>query len=222
MEISLQRLKTKDLATLAKRTLETSQSGTHAILNNHPLLTELSARYADYDAVYSKKTFSGKGAEVAVADEERDKAFSSLKAFLFGYHQLDSVPNFQEAKDLYGVFVQFGLDIDRMSYSSQTAQMIKLIEALELPENTQKMALLNVSTAFGVMKTKQDDFEALYSVQAEANAELRQTQSASSIRRDLEQVLKAYFNVLTSMQNVSAWKGVYAEIAELVKAAKNS
>jgi len=169
-----------------------------------------------------RKPSAGKGLDVAVADEERDKAFSSLKAFLFGYRQLDSVPNFQAAADLYQIFVQFGLDIDRMSYSSQTAQMIKLIEALELPENTQKMALLNVSTAFGVMKTKQQDFENIYSIQVEANAELRQTQSASSIRRDLEQALKAYFNVLTSMQNVPDWKGVYGEVAELVKGAKKS
>ncbi|WP_312076489.1 hypothetical protein [Chryseobacterium sp.] len=54
-------MSTKDLAALAKRTLEVSNSGKYAVLNNHPLLTELSARYADYDAVYSKKTFSGKG-----------------------------------------------------------------------------------------------------------------------------------------------------------------
>ncbi|KQT17654.1 hypothetical protein ASG31_09690 [Chryseobacterium sp. Leaf404] len=222
MKISLQRLSTKDLATLTQRILELSNSGKYTILNNHPLVTELATKYADYDAVYTKQTFSGKGKDVAVADGERDRAFSSLKAFLDGYRQLSSVPNFQLAEDLYQVFVEFGLDLDRMSYSSQTAQMKKLIETLELPENTQKLAALSVSTAFAEMKTKHQNFEMIFGEQANANAGLRQMASASSIRRDLEQTLKAFLNLLTAMKNVTDWKEAYAEVYELVKAAKNS
>lgn len=116
MKISLQRVSTKDLATLTQRTLELSNSGKYAVFNNHPLVTELATKYADYDAVYTKQTFSGKGKDVAASDQERDIAFSKLKAFLNGYRQLDSVPNYQDAEDLYQVFVQFGLDLDRMSY----------------------------------------------------------------------------------------------------------
>jgi len=99
MKISLQRLSTKDLATLTQRTLELSNSGRYAILSNHPLVTELATKYAEYDAVYTKQTFSGKGKDVAAADFDRDAAFSSLKAFLNGYRQLSSVPNFQDAED---------------------------------------------------------------------------------------------------------------------------
>lgn len=149
-------------------------------------------------------------------------AFGNLKAFLDGYRQLISVPNFQLAEDLYQVFVEYGLDLDRMSYSSQTAQMKKLIEALELPENSQKLAALSVSTAFADMKRKHQNFEVIFGEQANANAGLRQMASASSIRRDLEQTLKAFLNLLTAMKNVTDWKEVYAEVYELVKAAKNS
>lgn len=222
MKISLQRVSTKDLATLTQRTLELSNSGRFAVLNNHPLVTELATKYADYDAVYTKQTFSGKGKDVSMADDERDRAFSSLKAFLEGYRQLSSAPNFQDAEDLYQVFVEYGLDLDRMSYSSQTAQMKKLIEALELPENSQKLAALSVSTAFADMKTKHQNFEMIFGEQANANADLRQMASASSIRRSLEQNLKAYLNILTAMKDVTDWKDAYAEVNELVKAAKNS
>jgi len=222
MKISLQRLSTKDLATLTQRILELSNSGKYAILNNHPLVTELAAKYADYDLVYTKQTFSGKGKDVATADGERDRAFSSLKAFLDGYRQLSSAPNFQAAEDLYQVFVEFGLDLDRMSYSSQTAQMKKLIEALELPENAQKLASLSVSTAFTEMKSKHHNFETIFSEQTNANAGLRQMASASSIRRDLGQILKAFLNLLTAMNNATDWKNVYAEVYELIKAAKNT
>ena len=222
MKISLQRVSTKDLATLTERTITVSTSGKYPMLANHPLMNELTTHYADYDAVYTKKSFSGKGKDVAAADHDRDVAFSSLKAFLNGYRQVFSVPNYQDAEDLYQIFVQFGLDLDRMSYSSQTAQMKKLIEELEFPANTQKIANLSLSVAFAEMKTRHEYFEDIFEEQTEANAGLRQMESASSVRRSLEKTLRSYFNILTAMKEVPDWKDAYAEVNELVKAAKNS
>lgn len=109
-----------------------------------------------------------------------------------------------------------------MSYSSQTAQMKKLIEALERPENTQKIANLSLSIAFLEMKTKYEYFEDVFEEQTEANAGLRQMESASSVRRSLERTLRSYLNMLTALKDVPDWKDAYAEVNELVKAAKNS
>lgn len=131
-------------------------------------------------------------------------------------------PNYQSAEDLYSVFKTFGLNLDRLSYSSQSAQMKKLIEALESQENQQKIALLSLDPAFMEMKTKHENFEALFADQAEANADLRQMTSVSAIRKDLEKNLKSYLNLLTSMKDVSGWELLYSDTNELVKAAKNS
>jgi hypothetical protein len=109
-----------------------------------------------------------------------------------------------------------------MSYSSQTAQMKKLIEEIELPANTQKIANLSLSVAFTEMKTKHEYFEDIFEEQTEANAGLRQMQSASSVRRSLEKTLKSYFAMITALKDVHDWKDAYAEVNELVKAAKNS
>ena len=65
-------------------------------------------------------------------------------------------------------------------------------------------------------------FEEIFDDQVEANAGLRQMQSASSVRKGLEKTLKVYFNFLTSMKDVPDYKDTYAEISELAKAAKNS
>jgi hypothetical protein len=222
MKITLSELKTKDLATLTNRILQASDSTTYPVLANHPLLTAIEAEYNAYDAVYSKQTYSGKGKDVAAADDARDAMYSKMKAFLNGHRQLESVPHFQEAEDLYQVFVKYGLDLDRQSYSSQSAQMKKLIEELEIPANTQKLALLSLQTAFNEMKTLQQDFETAIAEQSTANAELRQTDSASSIRKSLEQNLKAYLNFLTAMKNVPPYNDIYAQINELVKSAKGS
>lgn len=222
MKISLVRLSTKDLATLAQRIITNIQSGKYPVISNHPLTATLQSSYTEYDQVYTKQIYSGKGKDVATADHERDLAYTNLKGFLNGYRMLTSVPNHQSAEELYGVFKTFGLDLDRLSYSSQTAQMKKLIEALEAPENRQKITLLSLDTAFTDMKTRHEAFETLFAQQAEANADLRQMKSASAIRKDLEKTLKAYLNLLTVMRDVQDWQLLYSDTNELVKAAKNS
>ena len=222
MKISLVRLSTKDLATLAQRILSNIQSGKYPVISNHPLTATLQTSYSGYDLVYTKQIYSGKGKDVATADHERDVAYTNLKKFLNGYRQLPSAPNYELADHLYSVFKTFGMDLDRLSYSSQTAQMKKLIETLETPENQQKLALLSLNPAFTEMKTKHQGFETVFADQAEANADLRQMTSASAIRRDLEKNLKIYLNLLTAMKDVAGWELLYSDTNELVKAAKHS
>lgn len=222
MKITLSRLNTKDLATLALRTISNIQSGKYPVITNHPLTATLQDSYNNYDLVYTKQIYSGKGQDVAAADQERDVAYGNLKAFLNGYRQLSSAPNYLLAEELYEVFKTYGLGLDHLSYSSQTAQMKKLIEALETPDNVQKISTLSLSPAFADMKTKHEAFEVLFADQAEANADLRNMTSASAIRKDLEQKLKAYLNLLTVMKDVAGWELLYNDTNELVKAAKNS
>lgn len=100
--------------------------------------------------------------------------------------------------------------------------MKKLIEELELPENSQKITALSLNAAFNEMKMKHEAFEQIFADQAEANADLRQMSSASAIRKGLEKNLKSYFNLLTAMKEVSGWELFYSDTNELVKAAKNS
>ncbi|MFV0157653.1 DUF6261 family protein [Empedobacter falsenii] len=222
MKINLQKLSTKNLATLAQRTINSSQAGNYTIVENHPLLLSLIASYQNYDTVYTKLTYSGKGKEVATADKERDVAFSNMKAFLNGYRKLTSVANYQDAEALYKVFQMFGLDLDRLSYSAETAQLKKLIEELEKPDNTLRIINLSLVSAFEDLKTKHTDFEILFAQQAEANADLRQISSASSSRKELEQVLRSYLNLITAMKDVPDWSNLYHDLNEIVKAARNS
>ncbi len=222
MKINLQKLSTKNLATLAQRTINSSQAGNYTIVENHPLLLSLIASYQNYDTVYTKLTYSGKGKEVATADKERDVAFSNMKAFLNGYRKLTSVANYQDAEALYKVFQMFGLDLDRLSYSAETAQLKKLIEELEKPDNTLRIINLSLVAAFDDLKTKHTDFEILFAQQAEANADLRQISSASSSRKELEQVLRSYLNLITAMKDVPDWSNLYHDLNEIVKAARNS
>ena len=222
MKISFSKLSTKDLATLAQRTISASQNGNYTVIANHALLQNIINQYSDYDTVYTKLSHSGKGEEVATADHKRDRNFRGMKSYLSGFTKLPDIEFHQDASDLYTIFKNYGLDIDRMSYSAQTAQMKKLIEELEKEDNTNKLENLKLSSIFTQMKTSQTEFESLYQQQAEANAELRNLPSASSIRTNLEKALKNYYSLLTAMKDVDDWKMIYADINELVKSAKNS
>lgn len=222
MKISLSKLTTKDLATLAQRIIANIQSEKYPVIENHPITQVLQTSYQEYDGVYTKQTYSGKGEDVAAADLERDASYNNLKAFLNGYRRLQSVPDYELAEELYQIFVEFGLDLDRLTYSSQTAQMKKLIETLETPDNLEKLNTLPLNTAFLDMKSKQLAFENLFAEQAEANADLRNRTSASAIRNVLENDMKAYINLLTVMKGVSGWDLLYNDTNELVKSAKNS
>ena len=222
MKISLVRLTTKNLATLALRVIEASKTGKTQLGQQQPMLMDLEEKYRAYDEVYTKQTFSGKGKSVAEADEARDKAFSNLKNFLWGYRQVSSVPNADQAGELYEVIKLFGTDIDRLSYSAQSAQMKKLIEELDKPENTMKINVLSLSAAFMELKTKHQHFEQLYTEQVEANANLRKMPSATAIRRDLEKSLKSYLDLISIMKTQPDWADFYQEVNELVKSARNS
>ena len=222
MKINLSRINTKNLATLAQRLINSSKTGEYTIVDGHPLLLALETSYNDYDAIYTKQTYSGKGKEVAQADKERDMAFANMKAFLNGYRKLNSMKNYQDAEELYAVFKKFGLRLDIMSYSAQSAQLKKLIEELEKPENTLRIKNLLLVPAFTELKTKHDAFEVLYAEQAEANADLRNLPSATSVRKNLEKALRAYINLITAMKDLPDWSILYHELNEIVKAAKNS
>ena len=131
MKIALTNLTTKNLATLAQRLINSSKTGNYTLVENHPLLLNLETSYAQYDEVYSKLTYSGKGDDVVKLDNRRDRIFINLKLYLDAYRKMDTLQNYQDAEKLYSIFKLFGLDIPKMSYSAESAQLKKLIEKLK-------------------------------------------------------------------------------------------
>ena len=220
MKISLARLSTKDLATLTGRIIEASKNGKNRVSEPNPLLNEVEKHFVDYDAVYTKQTFSGKGKSVAVADEERDRVFNMFRNFLWGYRQIPTMPNADKAEKLYEIIKSFGTDLNKLSYAEETAQLKKLIEELEKSENKAMLTALGLDDTFAELKQKQTDFEAIFADQANANADLRKLPSATAIRKTLEKSLRAYLDFLSVMQYQPQWNALYLEVSELVKAVR--
>ena len=222
MKAKLANLKTKVLATLAERTIAASNKVIYLVVKDNVLLTEVETAYEGYDAVYAKQTYSGKGVLVAEADERCDAPFEGIKSILSGFIKINGYSKQQEAKDLYHVIEVHGLDLDRYNYSEQTAAKKKLIEEFDLPENVIKIVSLSLTEVFGMQKTSHFDFIRVYDEQVAANSILRQTESATSIRKNVELTLRNYLNLVTAMKQMPGWKELYIELNELVKAARNS
>ena len=219
IKITLSRLGTKNLASLAQRVVNSSKSGKYKIAEEHDFLKALERESAEYDKLYVKLTYSGKGEEITAADMARDKAFYALKLYLKGYKDVPSLPDVTEAAVLYKLMDQYGGNIIKMTYADESAQLKRLIVELDKPENIARLTTLKLKPAYEELKAKQKAFEDFYAEQAEANAELRALPSASSVRARLESALRAYLDLVFAMRSITGWDMLYRDLNEMVKAA---
>jgi len=219
MKKDLSRLSTKDLAALSQRIIIISDEPAFAVVTNNPLLT---AVRNDYDAVYTKKTYSGKGDLLIEADKKRDALFSGLKFILQGHIRISSSPYHQNAKDIYAIIEQYGIDLDRYKYAEETAQLKKLLEDLGKPENAAKIANMQLTSIVTQIAEAQSAFETMFNQAAGENSELRLQESATSVRLNLETALHNYLNVVKAMNTQPGWRELYAKLDEVVKAANSS
>lgn len=219
MKITLSRVGTKNLAALAQRVVNSSKNGKYKMAEEHDFLKALERESAEYDKLYAKLTYSGKGDDILTADAARDKAFYALKLYLKGYKDVPSLPDVIEAALLYEVMEQYDRGITKMTYADETAQLKSLFTELDKPEHIARLTTLKLKPAYEDLKAKQKAFENLYAEQAEANAELRALPSATSARARLEKALRTYLDLVTAMRTVTGWDMLYHDLNEMVKAA---
>ncbi|MEI6556579.1 MAG: DUF6261 family protein [Paludibacter sp.] len=222
MKISFTELSTKDLAALGQRTIGISEEPAFAVVKDNPLLAAVKSIYNEYDALYTKKASSGKSDLLIEADSKRDTPFGGLKDVLVGHSKLSSSPYQQDAKDIYAIIVKYGIDLDRYKWAEETAQMKKLLEELDKPENAAKIERMQLTAVVTQIKEAQTAFEKLFNEVAGENSELRLMESATSYRKALETSLRNYFNVVKAMNQQPVWRELYAKLDEVVKAATNS
>jgi hypothetical protein len=222
MKIDLTHLSTKYLAALGQRTITVSDEPTFAVVNDNPLLGAVKTVYQEYDGVYTKKAYSGKGELLVVADSERDAPFGGFKSILIGHTKVNNSPYQQDAKNIYAIIEKYGIDLDRYKWAEETAQLKKLLEELDKPENAVKIERIQLAYVVGQIKDAQTAFEKLFNEIAGENGELHNMESASSLRNAFETTLRNYFSVVKAMNTQPGWKELYNKLDEMIKAANNS
>jgi len=221
MKGNLAQLSTKDLAALSQRTITISDEPSFAVVKDNPLLAVVKSVYGEYDAVYTKKAFSGKSDLLLEADHKRDTPFGGFKFILLGHIKVSSSAYQQDAKDIYAIIEKYGIDLDRYKWAEETAQLKKLIEELDKPENVAKIERMQLTAVVTQIKEAHAAFERLFNEVAGENSLLRTMESASSFRKTLETALRNYLSVVKAMNSQPGWKELYAKLDEVVKAANN-
>ena len=153
MNIALTRLSTRALGGLAQRVVKSSKNGKFKIVEEHELLKSLEKESKEFEDLYGKLTYSGKGNEIVAADVARDKTFTALRTLLKGYKELP-LPNAADAAALYKVFEQYGTNVERMNYVAETAQMVVIFKELDKPENEARFEALKFKPAYEELKKR--------------------------------------------------------------------
>lgn len=222
MKAGLAKLSTKELATLAEQAINAAKQSHLEEVKAHPFLIQLEEVYAEYVSVLSKSTYSGKGKSVALSDKQRNVAFRALRLVVEAYTLLENNPKAKDAQELLSIIKNYGLNLNKLSYSEQTAQLNKLIENFEKPENISKLNQISATLFFDALKEAQNNFKTLFDEQVIANAKLRKQKNASILRKDLEKNLKRFLDYVTLMMDIAQWKPFYNQLNEYVKAAKKT
>lgn len=218
MKLSYSKISVKDLAALAQRVIETAKASEIEEVKTHLFLSKLESVYNEYYSTISKQSTSGKGKSVAQADKQRGKIFSDMKLFLEGYIRIPSMPHHNDAVALHNDFKSWGASINKLSYAEQTIQLSKLIDALSVQEQQERIKNIGLNITFHQLKTSNQEFKEVYDEQAEINSKLKGTPSATIKRKDLQKALKRFIDLVTLMHESNQWTPLYLKLNEFAKA----
>lgn len=220
LQIPFSRLAVTILGWLARNAIKITKKNTDTAIADNPLFEEVENKYAMYDAVLLKDVYSGMGPEVKNADLKRDQAFYGFLNLLKGLAVFES-DNAKAAAELYQLITDKGT-IRGLSYGDESELLYKIFDMLDTEESQTLITTAGVDQQYLFLKTTQNNFQEIFLEQAEANSALRQMQSASSIRNELEEALRNFFGFVSVMRKQPEYKNLYADLNEIIKSAKQS
>lgn len=222
MNMNYFHLSTEALTWLVKSVLHISREDTYRFVAKHSLLMKFTELAEDYLLVFDKKIFSGKNHLVANADLLRDKLFKGIRNCLFGHTLLEGLETESDARDLYVLFEDHGLNMTRYTYGDESKHMDNLIADVEKPENRQKLENLHLLGAFELLKSAQRNFEKVYELHNVASTELKGKPSVTSLQEDTKTALHNFLYYVEVMSNIDAeWLPLHEKLKEAVDAASD-
>ena len=216
LRIRFSTLSTKELDYLAEQTITLSHKNENKDIIFNPVFATVETVHVNYRAVVMKPAFSGLGVLLGEKDARRDSYFTSLEKIVSGMSVFEGSNKQQAAGLLKNIFNNAG-SVAHMTYANQSVVLEKAIEQLATPESTQAIATLDISYEVDLFIKAQREFNALYVEQVDANSDLRQQPSASSMRKELSETLRSYYALVSSMRTFEPWKDIYSDLTELLK-----
>lgn len=161
------------------------------------------------------------GVTIEEADLQRDNRDASFKRILVGLAGFEGTPQAKAAQQLLNIYEETG-SVYNKNYAEESVILDRRLSKLQEPANSALVTLLNLAPQVDVLFEAQTEFNRLFLTQVETNSALRQQHSASSIRQHLEDALRNLYGWINAQRNISPYDKLYTDMAEIIKAAKQS
>lgn len=221
MRANWRRLSTRSLGSAIKRVINVTNFNNNQEAKNHPLFVRTVEAYAVFAPLIPKSAFSG-----------MSRSVRQLAAEVYGY--LKGIRKIAEGAALFpdtekgaaGVKVVEIIKKGGKIYDQKTGEAdfstTTVIEELNKPENAPHITALGVSAELQALTEAKARHDAQDAQRIDADSAIRQTDSATKARAEMESTLKDWLNGITAMRKIDGWQDLYHDLNEVVKAAKRA
>jgi len=216
LSIAFSKLSTKQLDFLGEQTISLSEKNANKEVISNLLFHQLKSKHAEYRGVVIRQTYSGLGEALKNDDIIRGKSHSGIVNIVNGFAAFSDTAKQAPALLLQKIITETGF-ISRLNYAEESVVLNKLIERFSDPAAVEAIAIIGIDEEVEKLTNIQKRFDAMYTEQLDINSDLRQQPTASSMRRELEDILRSYYSLVSAFKNVVPWKDIYSDLNELLK-----
>ncbi|MDR1005504.1 MAG: DUF6261 family protein [Bacteroidales bacterium] len=208
------RLTNEALANLASQTMNAVTLKADPAISTNPVYTPIHAAYNQFFALLNKETYSGMGEQMSTEDKRRDEAYTHLKMVVDGLAFFTGFEIGRNAATLKPLFDREG-NMSEKTYAQQTAAMDRLMADLLLEANQTLLTEIGIWDLYDNVRRLNASFKGHYLTQVDANSALRQMGTATEKRKNLEEKLKDFYNLVDAMKTQPSWDDLYSDLEEL-------
>lgn len=123
-------------------------------------ITQLNAAIQHEDETYLLPTFKTLSAQIAEADDQRDKKYTAAKQMAQALTNIGTAAQQQYARDLLDELDHYNVDV-KASYAEESTQMNQLIQELQTQEWQTALTSLNLKSTFDELSALNEQIQGL-------------------------------------------------------------
>ena len=181
------------------------KSGSESIKNS-PVVAQLLAVARKLFDVLNREAFSQLSGRVLELDRRRDRAYLAIRSYVNSmlYSIDDSIV--AAAERVERVLDKYESGIEKLPFLEETTLLRKVIADLQSPEMAADVTTLGMGRLIAELVTATTDFNAVFTDRTADEASIKEEQSATTMRRELQERINGFIGFATYSSMVDpAW-----------------
>ena len=221
MKANWRKLSTRSLGAAIKRVINVTNLNDNEEAKNHPLFAVMVTSYNNFVPLIPKSATSGMSPMVRQLASEVYGYLKGIRKIAEGATQFPNTEKGVAGAKVAEIIAKGGkLYAQRVGEADFSTTSV--ITELNKPENAPYITALGLTEELQALtdaKARHDEQDTL---RLDADSALRQTDSATKARPEVEGALKDWLNSITAMRKIEGWQDLYSDLSEVVKAAKRA